>query len=306
MSFSDLLNKPLPSAKADDEELTTFESVDSDAETSGDIGDGEDGVEDGTEIQKGDTTDEACDKEENVDTEKCDGTKCEDGDDFDDDDIEDDLEDPEGDVASIIDDELDDDEDEDELDVDDLSSEELDALDDELTDDFVDDLAGEEDEVTLSPDEEIEADDMMSTAATTIVVNDELNATEKAEFLESAEQLQIAVNEGLLLESDIDDLMYDLGMVTEGKNYNKKMLIRLDKKSKMKQLYSLAVNVSACAHHDPDYLKLKKVLRMRKQLRARLRKKYHAEAMKRMKVYYKRLTSSKSSVLSKIGKKISK
>ena len=152
----------------------------------------------------------------------------------------------------------------------------------------------------------MEADDMMSTAATTIVVNDELNAQEKAEFLESAEQLQIAVNEGLLLESDLDDLMYDLGMVTEGKNYNKKMLIRLDKKSKMKQLYSLAVNVSACAHHDPDFIKLKKVLRVRKQLRAKLRKKYHAEAMKRMKVYYKRLTSSKSSVLSNIGKKLSK
>ena len=279
MSFSDLLNKPLPSAQTDEEEITTLESADPE-ELKGDIGDGEEGVDDGTETKQGDTTDEACNKEENVDTEKCDGTKCEDGDDFDDDDIEDDLEDPEGDVASVIDDELDDDEDEDELDVDDLSSEELDALDDELTDDFVDDLAGEEDEVTLSPDEEIEADDMMSTAATTIVVNDELNATEKAEFLESAEQLQIAVNEGLLLESDIDDLM--------------------------KQLYSLAVNVSACAHHDPDYLKLKKVLRMRKQLRARLRKKYHAEAMKRMKVYYKRLTSSKSSVLSKIGKKLSK
>ena len=101
-------------------------------------------------------------------------------------------------------------------------------------------------------------------------------------------------------------MMYDLGMVTEGQKYNKKMLIRLDKKSKMKQLYSLAVNVSACAHHDPDFIKLKKVLRVRKQLRAKLRKKYHAEAMKRMKVYYKRLTSSKSSVLSNIGKKLSK
>lgn len=290
MSFFDLLNKPLPSAETDEEETTTLESADPE-EMEGDIGDGEEGIEDNTEINQGDTTDEACG----------DDTECEYGDDF-----EDDLEDPEGDVASVIDDELEDDEDDDELDVDDLSSEELDELDDELTDDYVDDLVGDQDEITLSPEEEMEADDMMSTAATTIVVNDELNATEKAEFLESAEQLQIAVNEGLLLESDINDMMYDLGMVTEGHKYNKKMLIRLDKKSKMKQLYSLAVNVSACAHHDPDYLKLKKVLRMRKQLRARLRKKYHAEAMKRMKVYYKRLTSSKSSVLSKIGKKLSK
>ena len=290
MSFFDLLNKPLPSAETDEEETTTLESADPE-EMEGDIGDGEEGIEDDTETNQGDTTDEACG----------DDTECEYGDDF-----EDDLEDPEGDVASVIDDELDDDEDDDELDVDDLSSEELDELDDELTDDYVDDLVGDQDEITLSPEEEMEADDMMSTAATTIVVNDELNAQEKAEFLESAEQLQIAVNEGLLLESDINDMMYDLGMVTEGHKYNKKMLIRLDKKSKMKQLYSLAVNVSACAHHDPDFIKLKKVLRVRKQLRAKLRKKYHAEAMKRMKVYYKRLTSSKSSVLSNIGKKLSK
>ena len=291
MSFSDLLNKPLPSAETDEEETTTLESADPE-EMEGDIGDGEEGIEDDTEINQGDTTDEACGDDD---------TECEYGDDF-----EDDLEDPEGDVASVIDDELDDDEDDDELDVDDLSSEELDELDDELTDDYVDDLVGDQDEITLSPEEEMEADDMLSTAATTIVVNDELNAQEKAEFLESAEQLQIAVNEGLLLESDINDMMYDLGMVTEGQKYNKKMLIRLDKKSKMKQLYSLAVNVSACAHHDPDFIKLKKVLRVRKQLRAKLRKKYHAEAMKRMKVYYKRLTSSKSSVLSNIGKKLSK
>lgn len=291
MSFSDLLNKPLPSAETDEEETTTLESADPE-EMEGDIGDGEEGIEDDTEINQGDTTDEACGDDD---------TECEYGDDF-----EDDLEDPEGDAASVIDDELDDDEDDDELDVDDLSSEELDELDDELTDDYVDDLVGDQDEITLSPEEEMEADDMMSTAATTIVVNDELNAQEKAEFLESAEQLQIAVNEGLLLESDINDMMYDLGMVTEGQKYNKKMLIRLDKKSKMKQLYSLAVNVSACAHHDPDFIKLKKVLRVRKQLRAKLRKKYHAEAMKRMKVYYKRLTSSKSSVLSNIGKKLSK
>ena len=276
MSFFDLLNKPLPSAETDEEETTTLESADPE-EMKGDIGDGEEGIEDDTETNQGDTTDEACG----------DDTECEYGDDF-----EDDLEDPEGDVASVIDDELEDDEDDDELDVDDLSSEELDELDDELTDDYVDDLVGDQDEITLSPEEEMEADDMMSTAATTIVVNDELNAQEKAEFLESAEQLQIAVNEGLLLESDINDMMYDLGMVTEGHKYNKKMLIRLDKKSKMKQLYSLAVNVSACAHHDPDFIKLKKVLRVRKQLRAKLRKKYHAEAMKRMKVYYKRLTSS--------------
>ena len=91
MSFSDLLNKPLPSAETDEEETTTLESADPE-EMKGDIGDGEEGIEDDTEINQGDTTDEACDSDD---------TECEDGDDF-----EDDLEDPEGDVASVIDDEL--------------------------------------------------------------------------------------------------------------------------------------------------------------------------------------------------------
>ena len=76
--------------------------------------------------------------------------------------------------------------------------------------------------------------------------------------------------------------------------------------SKKKQLYALAVNVSAAAKHDPDYIKLKKVMKMRKILRAKLERKYHAEATKRMKIYFKRLSNSNSSTLSKIGKKHSK
>ena len=45
---------------------------------------------------------------------------------------------------------------------------------------------------------------------------------------------------------------------------------------------------------------------MRKILKARLTKKYHAEAMKRMKIYFKRLNNSKSNILSKLAKKVSK
>ena len=89
-------------------------------------------------------------------------------------------------------------------------------------------------------------------------------------------------------------------------NYNKKMIIRLDKEAKQKQLYAIAINVSAAAHHDPDYIKLKKINRMSKILRAKLEKKYHAEATKRMKVYYKRLLSSGPAPLAAIGKNIEK
>lgn len=216
---------------------------------------------------------------------------------------DDDIDDIDSDLNSIASD-VDDDED----DIDDLSDAELSALDAELSGSQVDNVAldGSEHQVSLSPDEQQEADDMMGVAATTILINDEMNGAEKTKFIESVSDVQAAVNEGLLLESDVNELATTLGLITEANNYNKKMIIRLDKEAKKKQLYAVAINVSAAAHHDPDYVKLKKINRMRKVLRAKLRKKYHAEAVKRMKVYFKRLTSSKSSPLAAIGKKLEK
>lgn len=191
--------------------------------------------------------------------------------------------------------------------IDDLSEEDLAKLDAELSDDVASVVVGDddEDEVDLTPEEELQADDMMSVAATTMLVNDELSVEERASFLES--EAGIAIDEGFMTESDKAELESALdGVVTEANNYNKKMIIRLDAASKKKQLYALAVNVSAAAHHDPDYIKLKKVMKMRKVLRAKLARKYHGEAMKRMKIYFARLKSSKSKTLNKIANKASK
>ena len=110
------------------------------------------------------------------------------------------------------------------------------------------------------------------------------------------------INEGFLRESDVNILMANAGLVEE-KNYNKPMIIRLDAATKKKQLYALAVNVSAAAHNDPDYRKYKKVLKLRKILKTKLERKYRTEANKRMRVYYKRLTRSASPTLNKIGAK---
>lgn len=204
----------------------------------------------------------------------------------------------------------DDDDDEDEFDLEELSDAELAALDTDLGGDTIYIIANTDDaeKVELDPNEEREADDMMGVAATAVLINDEMSSDEKKELAESTRDVQIAINEGLLLESDIDTMLESVSMdeiFTEGR-YDKKMLIRLDKNAKMKQLFSLGVNVSASAHRDPDYIKYKKVLRMRKILKARLTKKYHAEAMKRMKIYFKRLNNSKSNILSKLAKKVSK
>ena len=223
------------------------------------------------------------DTEQEVDTEGCEGVDC---------------------VENDCDDDIEDIADDDGFDPDNLSDEELASLDAELADTAVDTVVGDvDDEVKLSPEEEIEADDMMSVAATTMLVRDEMNVEERTQFVQN--EGRPAVNEGFMTESDINELANELGLVQEAK-YTNKMIIRLDAESKKKQLYALAVNVSAAAHNDPDYIKLKKVMKMRKVLRARLEKKYHSEATKRMRVYYARLRRSKSESLSKVGNKYSK
>jgi hypothetical protein len=291
--FSDLLNNPLPSkAKLMTEGTDDFEKELDKEDASADAPSANDDIEkegcnSGEECGPNGNCEEDCPVCGNEDFVHHDGEPCPDcGYNDDDDDV------------NIIDDEDD---------IDDLSDSELAALDAELSDDIADDIADDgETPVNLTADEEQEADDMMAVAATTALINDEMNKTEKTKFIESAEYVAAAVNEGLLLESDVNELATTLGLVTEANNYNKKMIIRLDKEAKKKQLFAIAVNVSAAAHHDADYVKLKKVNRMRKILRRKLIKKYQAEATRRMKIYFKKLTSSRATPLQKIGQALSR
>lgn len=303
MSFMDLLNQELPSRKLSEN------NIDPDSTIIEESVDGDD-IDDETYIESlideileesddessngiGDKVDIPDDSKKEDDEPPKDESKLEikEGGDFDDFDFDEDE------IADIIGN------DEDDESIEDLSDEDLEELDQQLSGKMVDSVAGEEKPERLSPDEEMRADDMMSVAATAAIVNNEMNATERANFVESSRDVEIAINEGLLTESDIQDIA-DSDIVTESK-YNNKMVIRLDKNAKMKQLYAIGVNVSAAAHKDPDYIKMKRLLRQVKIQRAKLRKKYHSEALKRMRVYMKRLASSKSKILSNIGKKIS-
>lgn len=182
----------------------------------------------------------------------------------------------------------------------DMSDDELLAMDAELGGSAVND-DDDEGEVHLTPDEEIRADDMMSVAATTMLVKDELNKQEKADFVVSSGD--IAINEGFMTQADVRDLAIESGVVTENKKFYNKNMVRMTKAARYKQLYALAVNVSAAAHNDPDYRKLKKVMALRKILRAKLETKYHAEATKRARIYMRRLSQSKSPALQKLAKK---
>ena len=189
---------------------------------------------------------------------------------------------------------------EEDIDISDMSDADLDELEDELADSDVEDITDGIEEVDLTPEEEREADDFMSLAATTELVRDELSATERAEFYADPVQAQIAVVEGFMLESDFADGQ----MVTE-KFFNKTR-VQFSKEDRKHQLFAVALNASARAHNDPDYIKLQKVQQMRRVLKARIRKKYRSEAVRRVKVYMQRLKASKSNILSKIGEKLHK
>ena len=277
MSFSDLLKKPLPSKLAKDEEVVE-ESCKTETETADEVA---------TETSDMDVSSEV-DKEIGkleVTTEGQDEDKPdeEEGDDDKDSDEVEDLED---------------------VDLSGLTDEELNELEEDLRDSDIDDLIDDVEPVELTADEEREADDLMSLAGTTELLRSELNVEERAAFLESARETQIAVFEGFLLESDVLPVSEEENEVmTEAKLYNK-TTVRFSREDRKAQLYAVALNVSARAHNDPDYIKLQKVQKIRRVLKKKIQKKYHAEAVRRMKVYFNRLKASKSSVLSALGKKL--
>lgn len=190
----------------------------------------------------------------------------------------------------------------DDIDLADLSDEELAKLEEDISDSDIDDAVGDEPEVSLSPEEEREADDMMGVAATTELIKSELSAEEQQKFYESVDA-KIAVFENLLMESDLYNRSGDV--VTEGtRRIFQKTRVQFSKKDRLAQLFAVAVNVSAKSHNDPLYTKYQKILRIRRITRAKLRKKYRGEAIRRMKVYYQRLKNSKSPVLNKVAKSV--
>lgn len=271
--FDDLLNEPLPSTvmtEGADDDLDNLLKEDDDADVTPDT----DGMPDM----------DNSDAEEGCVGGDC--TKCEDDDDVAGSDLV-------SKAVGVADDDDDDD------DIDDMTDEEIDQLDKDLSGDSS--ITDREQQVTLTPEEEKDADDIMALAATTSLVNSELNAAEKKEFAGSYTDRAIACNEGFMTESDFDALEESYGeTLTEA--YNQKMIIRLDAASKKKQLHAIAVNASAAAHNDPDYIKYKKICALKRKYREKLEVKYAAEASKRERIYWQRLQHSKAKPLAKIAK----
>ena len=231
-------------------------------------------------------------------------------DDDDDDDEDDDLDDED-------DDEDDDDEEDDDVDDDDLD----DMADDiaNMSDDDLNDMASslkepmvpDGPEVSLTPDEEMHADDLMQVAGTAALIRGEMNAEERTALVESVSDLRIGMTEGFLNDSLIMDLkesvsdatMDDDDAFTEAKIYNK-TTVRMSKKARLNQLFEIAVITCARAHNDPSYAKYKKACKIKKFYRAQMRQRYRSEAMKRMKILFARLKQSKSPIIKSLGKKV--
>lgn len=290
MAFSDFLKRPLPS--------TSFYTESEEDES----------VFDDPNALKKQIEDLSEDGEDNYDSYSYDNSEYNDYDNSDyDEECGDNCYDEDGDIDDLDEVDLDDIADElEDIDLDNIGDEDLSDIEDDLEDVEIDNIVGDPDQVDLDPEEEKIADDLMSVSATTELLKDELNAEERARFYESARDTQIAVYEGFLLESDIADALEDdSDMFTEAKMWNK-TTIRFSKNDRKRQLYSVAVNVSARAHNDPLYFKYQKILKARRLYKRKLEKKYRNEAIKRMKVYFNRLRKSKSSILSNIGKKFSK
>ena len=229
-------------------------------------------------------------------------------DDEDDDDEDDDLDDDEDDDDDEEDDDVDDD------DLDDMADDIANMSDDDLNDmasSLKEPMVPDGPEVSLTPDEEMHADDLMQVAGAAALIRGEMNAEERTALVESVSDLRIGMTEGFLNDSLIMDLkesvsdvtMDDDNAFTEAKIYNK-TTVRMSKKARLNQLFEIAVITCARAHNDPSYAKYKKACKIKKFYRAQMRQRYRSEAMKRMKILFARLKQSKSPIIKSLGKKV--
>lgn len=169
--------------------------------------------------------------------------------------------------------------------------------------DIVDDVEPVEE---LTPEQNRLATDLMCTAATTELIKQDLPMEDCKTLLENAEEVRSLVAEGFLIESQIYDICdrIDGGEEIMTEAFSNKTIVKFNKKARIQQFFGMAINVCAASAHDPEYLMYKKLRRAMKIKKARLHKKYKSPAMKLVKVWIKRMASSKSSVIQKFADKL--
>ena len=206
----------------------------------------------------------------------------------------------------------DDDNDFDNSDSDDINDLDLNGLDDEDLDDIdLDDLehcdSDDDNEEELDEDEKSDAQRIMNLAATPTLLSSELG-TGDASYESFADEVEYAINEGLMTENSVADFyeIIESDDIFEERAFAAKTKVQFNEADRKKQLFTIGVFSAARAHNDRDYYKLEKLWAAERSIKKRLKAKYRSEALKLLKNYIIKLKKSKSGILSKMGKKLSK
>ena len=192
------------------------------------------------------------------------------------------------DLTSLVEDEEIENEDDIDFDIEDEEETEdeiEDEIEDDVEDEIEDDIEDSDDEVVdeLDDAEDAEVDAALDAIAPTILLQDELSDEEKVEFVESAEM----------------DILEEEGLISE------RTIIKFDKNAKKAQLYEVAWMTIARSKKDKDMRKLDMLYKMERILKAKLRKRYHQLAIKKVKDWMGKKAKSKSGLIRRIVNKLS-
>jgi hypothetical protein len=160
----------------------------------------------------------------------------------------------------------------------------------------------------LTGEEDQKADDMMAAVGTPVLLEECMTVQEACDFMESGDA-EVAISEGLMLESTLTEMVEDLSnggeeVFTEGVFAPASRPYKMTKKARLNQLYELSLQIEARAHHDPYVKKIDKAYAIERRIKAGWRKRYGRLAMRRAVRYLKRLQRSKSNGLQKAAKQI--
>ena len=307
--FDDLLKSPLPSASGSDSLLMESEDGDFEKELDSAMkefdsneGCGDNEFDDACGSQQEGCREEGC-GEEGCDTE------------------EDGIDDIMSNILNSDDEPEDDDDDEDDEDDDDDIDADLEDLEREVNVNGSLQDVDPDNHIPVSVDDptpakpvegqaDEDADRMLAICATPTVLDDTLTVEEAVEFIESGDA-DIAVSEGLMLESDLTAMLADLsddnGEFTEAVKFaNPNQKFKMTKKARLRQLYELSLQIEARAHRDPYYPKIQKAYKIERTIKEGWRKRYGSLAMRRAKRYLKALMTSKSPTMQKAAKRLTK
>lgn len=159
----------------------------------------------------------------------------------------------------------------------------------------------------LDPELDERGDQMLASIVTPDLAETMLSDDEYSDFIESGDA-SVAAAEGYLEESYVneamesdygyEDIFNESTFAPEGKKY------KMTKLARLRQLYQVSLQIEARLHKDPDYPRMQKVYRIRREIRQRWKARYHQLAMRRAKRYLKGLMKSKSNGITKIASRL--